>query len=34
MKHLTELNDLINLGVSFDKKEDGTYDLGKGGRTH
>jgi len=28
------INDLINLGVSFDKKEDGTYDLAKeGGHT-
>src|SRR5659263_403274 len=28
------IKDLINLGVSFDKKEDGTYDLAKeGGHT-
>jgi len=28
------IKDLINMGVSFDKKEDGTYDLAKeGGHT-
>jgi len=29
MKLLTGIKDLINMGVSFDKKEDGTYDLAK-----